>query len=350
MYPKLLVLLAISSVLISCTGNQTENSDSEKQIFDYTDIFNNYHFDIQFPEFIELKIDSSERNQVLFEGKINESFFQVKHTIYPNNMYHSDSTEMIDFDLEYTQQEFFRKNSVEIGMMIPKSCQGYPGKEFRYRYTNNNRISNRRVFIVKNHVYELVYEAPGSNQFYQENTDFFVSFSLVGIEDNPNPYINLPSDEEIENRPFEIAFTGDTELRIEIVETENAKAPLIFEGQEFEENDSKGLRILGIAYIIFPEETKQDEIERYIDIVHESNKRLDPTLEIIEDFTKDSIRHIKTERVLGGALHTEVKRYFSSKNYLYYLTAVHQSGIENDVRIDDFFDSFRMKNGIQHSN
>lgn len=350
MRSRLFTLLVILPLVVSCHGDQEEKTVSEVKTFDYSEIFKKYNFDIQFPEKIELEIDSSEYNEVRFEGKIGQTIFRVKHTISTNNGYHSDSIDMIDFDLEYTQRKFLRNNLVQMGMVLPKSCQGYPGKEFRYRYTTNNRISNRRVFIVKNHVYELVYEAPGSNQHYQDNTDFFASFTIVGIEDNPTPYINLPSDEEIENRPFDIAFTGETELRVEIVETETSKAPLIVEGQEFGENDLKGLRILGVAYVVFPEKTEEDEIRRYVDVTLESNKMLDPSLQVVEDYTKDSIRHVTTERFLGGAPHTEVRRYFSSNNYLFYLLAIFRSGNDEDIRIDNFFDSFKLKNNLIQGN
>ena len=98
--------------------------------------------------------------------------YELKATIYSDGQYSSDSLENIEFDLDYTQRKFVSANQVTIMNAVTKSIIGYPGKEFRYQYTVEDRIRFTRCYIVNQTLYSLTYEGPKSDAFHNKIDEY----------------------------------------------------------------------------------------------------------------------------------------------------------------------------------
>ena len=330
--------------LSSCLHNDSSLGDLFSTENKHLDLFHQYHFEIDFPAGLEVSVDSVKLNhEVHFSASKGTSMFAVYSSSYTNNMYHSDSLDQIDFDLEYTQWKFAQTNLVTLGTVTPKSFAGYPGAEYKFKYQKEDKISTRRVFIVRNQVFEIIYESATTDQFSMEGEDFFNSFELYGIEQNAVPYLNLPSERELKNKPYSIEFTGETTQMVEIVDTEHGKVPYIFDMQEFGPYDPTNLSALGAGYILFPDETTHDELLSHVTMSFESIKVLDPSIKVISNVSTGDIRDIIHEQTILNEVYTYHKRYIISENYVFYLTAVSKGKMRNNSRITNFFNSFKIK-------
>lgn len=129
-------------------------------------------------------------------------------------MYNSDSTKNLEFDLDYTQKKFIKYNKVKLWNAFPKTLLGYPGKEFRYEYINEHKIAFKRIYIVKNLVYELTYEGSKEKAFQLEIDKYFNSLKLLNVPENIPRYLNLPNEDEIKNKPYNIDFLETPKLQL----------------------------------------------------------------------------------------------------------------------------------------
>lgn len=267
----------------------------------------------------------------------------IIRTVYNNGMYHSDS-KTLEYDLDYTQRKFVEQHQVRVLGTVPRMIKGYPGKEFRYEYWLEDKMTFRRVYIVKNVLYELFYEGPKAKKFQNEIDDFFDSFTLSKIEENPTPYFVMPTQKEIDNPPYTANFHGETITKIDVVNSLNGKAAIIAEINEHRDKDKSGIISLLVWYSIMPGEVSEADKVTIINNQQKSIFNIYPDAELLkDDYDAQGRKNYKVQYKIGGTEPVIEERIsFFHNNTLYLISALYRATQPKDNRIDTFLSSFEI--------
>lgn len=345
---QILLLILIGSTIVQCI-NDNELTDKESAIFvenakALEDVFEAWNFRINFPNKLDIQIDStSVSDEVTITTSYSEGHCWLRCFEDKYNYYHSDSLGLIEFNLDYSQRDFVQQNLVTMVQLLPKSLDGYPGREYRFSYDKSGDITTRRIYLVKNRVYEIGNTGPASEVFNQDLTDFFESFTLVNVGPNSIPYLNLPTDEELESPPFEVNFFGETKRKVEIGETiEGEKAPLIIEINEVNNEDGSGLLALSVSYLLFPENNEDLGFDYYLENSLNSAFLLDPSTVILSKEKEENIASYRMTRVFNEQKCIQNIRYIYHNNIYFVISTISLYNSPEDDRIKAFFDSFKI--------
>jgi hypothetical protein len=308
-------------------------------------VFETWNYRVNFPNQLELTFDStSVTDEVTINTVYNGGHYWVRSFEDKSNYYHSDSLDLIQFNLDYSQRTFAQENFVTLVQVRPLSAKGYPGRDYKFTFNDSEHISLRQVYMVFNRVYELGFTGPGESLYDIELDNFFNSFQLQRVPQNSIPYLNLPTNEQLENPPFSVNYFGETTRRVEIVETYNGQqAPIITEMNEINSVDGSGLLLLSVAYIILPEESVEAGFEFYVDNSIRSMQQLEPNMKILSEERRDNRADIRMIRVLNEEKCIHNMRYILDGNIYYGIGSVSIYNAPQDDRIEAFFDSFVIK-------
>ena len=268
----------------------------------------------------------------------------IRVTTYKNNMYHSDSLNNLDFDLDYSQRYFTNTGKVDLIGMILKTVKGYPGKEYRFQYKFEDKIDFRRVFIIKNNVVELIYEAPKSKLYHTEIDGFFNSFSIENFDENPVPYINMPTEEEIANRPFEAKFPADTKQIVEANYSDFGKLALVIEMCELKPELNDGVMALSVLYTDFPNEMSQENKNEMFEIHKMTQEVTFPNFKWIDnEEPQGSQLKLKFEYSIGDTRVIDSRKLIFEGNRMYTIVGISTKQTEPNNRVNEFLKNFKIK-------
>ena len=268
----------------------------------------------------------------------------VIRTAYDNGMYHSDSLKNLEYDLDYTQRKFTDNNQVRVLGTIPQVMKGYPGKEFRYEYWLEDKITFCRVYIVKNVLYEIFYEGPKAKKFQNEIDEFFDSFTLLNVAENPTPYFVMPAQEEIDNPPYTANFHGETTTKINVMNAFGSKAAIIAKVNDIRDKDNSGIISLLVWYAEMPSEVSEDNKVAVINNQLKSIFNIYPTAVLLDDnYDAKGRRNYKVQYKIGGVEPVIEERIsFFYNNTLYLVSALYRANEPKDARVDSFLESFEI--------
>jgi len=329
---KNLIFIFVLTLNWFCTGDHSNK---------YTISDSTFQFEIKLPCSGKIKLDTTAVNKFIqYECSDGHSKYKVICTEYSDGLYHSDSLNNIEFDLDYTQKKFASTEHVKSTSTLLKTINGYPGKEFRFEHFEKDIIYFRRVYIVKNRVYELLYEAPKEKAFNTEIDDYYNSFRLVGIPDNEKPYLNLPPNEEIQNRPFDINFFGKTELSVEYQENFLGKIPIVTEGNQIKDEDRSGILALIVFYGILPEGTTETQKDR---LIREQMDLITNKGQIINEKNIEGGKEISITYTVATVPIIDKRRLIFKGNKYYNVCAMYLKEKPESKRVNEFMDSFHIK-------
>lgn len=290
------------------------------------------------------KDETKSRSISKINCQIDDVIYTVKLTEYNNGMYHSDSLKNLDFDLDYSQRYFANNGKVDLIGLILKTIKGYPGKEYRFQYKFEDKINFRRIYIIKNYLVELIYEGPKSKLYNTEIDEFFNSFEVEGFDENQTPYIKMPSEEEIKNRPFIAKFDSETKQIIEANETEFGKVPLIIELCETKPEVNNGVLALTVLYTDFPKELSDNNKKDIYELHKKTQELTFPNFRWIEitEPTKDSMV-LKYEYSIHNEKVIDMRKVFFDNNRMYTVAGIGTKKSFPNQRIEDFINEFKLK-------
>ncbi|MFT5821204.1 MAG: hypothetical protein ACI8ZM_002453 [Crocinitomix sp.] len=344
---QILQFTFICLAMFSCANNSM--TEEEEALFEENktateSIFETWNFRINFLNRLSIQIDStSVADEVTINADFKEGRCWVRCLEDKYNYYHSDSLDLIVFNLDYSQREFAQTNYVTLIQTLPKSIEGYPGREYQFTYDNSDEITMRRVYLVHNRLYEIGYKGSSSEIYTIELEDFFNSFTLVNMPKNPIPYLNIPTDEELVDSPFSVSFFGPTKTVVEIAEMDDGKmATVITEANEVNNEDGSGLIFLSVSLMIFPDDYEDLGFEFYMENSLNSLRQLDPSFVILsEDVGKNNASYRAT-RVLSEEKCFHNLRYVLKNGNFYVISTLSLYNSPEDERIKAFFDSFQI--------
>ena len=293
----------------------------------------------------EVSIDSLDYiDQKTYKCQKGDVTLTIIRTVYDNGMYHSDSLKTLEFDLDYTQRKFMENNQIRVIGAVPRIVQGYPGKEFRFEYLIEDKIAFRRVYIVKNTLYELFYEAPKYKSFHNEIDEFFNSFMVLNIEENEKPYFIMPSEEEINNLPYTANFHGKTIKKVEVVDSYHGKLAVIAEANEIRDKDKSGIISLMILQTVLPNNVSEEDKKTIIKDQTELVFNMYADAQLLEEKYDDKGRKISIfSYKIGGVEKVIDERIsFFQNDKMYLINALYRANKPKDKRVDEFFESFKI--------
>lgn len=305
------------------------------------------NFSINFPFDVEEQFDNVSypvRKTIVCKPVSDDNIlYSISYSDYENNMYHSDSLKNIEFDLEYTQ----RNNGLKLTSVFPKSISGYPGREFRYKSLREDKLVRVLVYIVKNRVFELKVETRENLNFNKSINVFFNSFKLVGIPENNPAYLNLPSNDEIKNRPFTADFNGESEQRVQVMETFLGKSGSIIEMNK--NTDQYSMLALGVWYSKLSKNGKvtEEDFNRIISDQEANVGRIYSEGKIISKekiniFGYNGVKITMTYKLMGVKVN-DVRLIFIDNNNTYFNVMAIYSEDKDIGQVQDFFNSFKLK-------
>lgn len=251
-------IFALVFTLYGCQEASSQNSVSEIE----SDGIN-----IVLPETYTYSIDTSSQSKAIkeYESSLDSITYIMRITTYENNMYNSDSMHRASFDLNYSQRYFANNPNYRLIGLLLKSVKGYPGKEFRFVSSNENRINFRQVFIVENNLVELIYAAPLTRLYDTSIDEYFNSFKLPGFEPLEPPFLNFPTESEIVNSPITANFIKTPTVQIEANETDNGNLVMIIKGAQVDPAHYNGLIFQAVLFGRFSDALDENDKQRYLD-------------------------------------------------------------------------------------
>lgn len=270
--------------------------------------------------------------------------YTMRITTYKNNMYHSDSLKNLDFDLDYSQRYFANSGKVNLIGMILKTVKGYPGKEYRFQYKFEDKIDFRRVYIVKNKVVELIYESAKDKLYNNEIDEFFNSFTIDGFEKNPTPYINMPTEEEIANRPFVANFPSETKQLVEANDTDFGKIALVIEMCELNPELNDGIMALSVLYTDFPKDLNQENKNEMLEIHKKTQEITFPNFSWIDNNEPEGSQlNLKFEYSIGDTRVVDSRKLLFDGNRMYTIMGLSTKQTQPNNRVNEFLKNFKIK-------
>jgi len=144
--------------------------------------YEKFNFSISFLQEPQYLIDTTylDENPIyIYRWELNvddesheNSYYSVSTSTYPSEFIHSDSSSVtIDGFLNSTQNDYINDKEYTLLSSSDIEINGYPGKIFKWKYSNSNVFFESRVFLVNSSLYEI--------------------FVLTKEEQNNNKYINL---------------------------------------------------------------------------------------------------------------------------------------------------------------
>lgn len=264
-----------------------------------------------------------------------------KLTRFENNMYHSDSTSNLSFDLNYSQKYFANDQNYTLFGMIIKSIKGYPGKEYRFKHTHKDIINFRRVYIVKNYLIEMIYESTGDKIYHLEIDAFFNSLSLPGYKDNPIPFLNCPSEEEIKSRPYQANFEGDTKQVIEANESEFGNVCIVVEIEERKNYKKDGIIAFGVTYMDFNFDLSKNEKIQVIEGIAMTQSQSYPNFEILNKSISSDISELRYRYTINGKRVVEKRKIEFVQNRIYNINAIFIEDMDESIKVRNFIESVK---------
>lgn len=288
------------------------------------------------------------------QAEISNILYSISYRDYENGMYHSDSINNIEFDIQYSQKKIMQKYSLEL-MRPPfqTSILGYPGAEFRYKTYDGTKAVRVKVFIVKNRLYILKVETLMQNNFNKGINKFMDSFELLNLKENEKPYLNLPSKEELKNKPYTIKFptkSENTQTRVIPFQFASEKHAFIM---EMVQTDTEILEqeqnlLYGVGFVNLPK--GQDITEEAFNAILIDLKKIQTAGYSETVLLKEN--SIKTDKAIGAELLVELTMmgirmemytqllYF--KNTCFQIQVMTPKKYSSNPKIKEFINSFKV--------
>jgi hypothetical protein len=165
-------------------------SQTDWKKYEYPD----YNFNISFLQSPEFDIDTSELDEsflynYFWETSIDDenqpnTYYSVGLITFPPEYIHSDSTlDVVEGMINSSQNSLEEDENYLKTFSQLIEFHGYPGKIFRWKDKTSEACLEFRVFLVQNHLFELILITKAGDYFNQSGTTFFNSFELNGLED-----------------------------------------------------------------------------------------------------------------------------------------------------------------------
>jgi hypothetical protein len=314
-------------------------------------------FEITFPNQPVDKIDSTSYNKsrriiYVAKGKDDNLRYELSYIEYQDNMYHSDSLESIEFDLDYTQIDLAYSDSLELTNSNYSSVAGYPAKEFRYKTVTNDKRIRVFVIFVKNRVYTIRVDTEESKNYNKHINQFIKSFQLRNIKENIPPFLSLPTEDEMNNPPFIVNFQGKTERRIQVRESLYGKTAFIFEVNEVKDMWS-GIFLLGVGYAKIPVNDTISKEERLALISGIEGSAYSGYKMINSETIKENDyigKRLVSNYYLANSLMRDIRVMFVTKENIYIeIVAIVIEKKPISKKVDSFFNSFYIKDNYTYN-
>ncbi|MBK7174711.1 MAG: hypothetical protein IPH84_16110 [Bacteroidales bacterium] len=214
-------------------------------------------FNISFPQVPEFEIDTSDFNGSFLydyfwgtsiddENQPN-TYYSVGLISYPPEYIHSDSAlDLVEGFINSSQTSLEEdEDYIKIYSQLIE-FKGYPGKIFRWKNKSSDACLEFRVFLVQNHLFELILVTRAGSYFNKEGTNFFNSFELNGLEDGT---FIVPMVEA--NNRLKIDFPGTATTQNQLVDSPYGKLNL--DMKIYEPKDESDVMVYISMETIYPE-------------------------------------------------------------------------------------------------
>ncbi|MBN2638384.1 MAG: hypothetical protein JXR65_04790 [Bacteroidales bacterium] len=314
--------------------------------------FNSYHFKIAFTQKPDFSADTSQFNNkplvsYLWETNVEDSlqpnsYYNIGLTEYPSEYIHSDSAlSVVEGFMNSTQTSLF-KDSVFVlltSSLIEKD--GYPGKDYKWKNTENNMYFEFQVFLIGSRLFELSVVSRAGYEHNQMVSQFFNSFELVDI---PKGSFVLPKN--VNKRTFEIKFPEKPEDKTKIVDSEYGQLTLDMRTLVPPKTDEN------LFYIAAETRYPKDVIEKgntyqlntfYKNSISNSLNAVNGSLISIEDIYYDKHLGKEFRCYYSNGKYLMVYRLFYINSRLYNFGIITYPDRDHNKDMKRFFKSFKIK-------
>ncbi len=339
--------------IVGCSSKiDSQNNDNWGSPFETPE----KEFKINFLDEPQKRITDNWPESIMYidSGDIDNILYSISYEDHENNMYHSDSINNIEFDLQYTQKEFVKKHFLLLMKQPqPISILGYPGAEFRYKTYNDTKAIRVRVFFVRNRVYKLIVETEMIKNYNKSINQFFESFELLNTNPNIPSYLNLPSQEELKLKRYSIEYPTQAENKqnkVVPVNTAWGKSAYIMDMLQTNPDnieEEKNL-VYGVGYAKMPKKEN---------LTSEDFKLLSKELKsnLLRSYGNAKLlgeKDVKVQNANGIEIQLEfilmdipmemIVQLFYYKNLCYQLQVMTPKDFSNNSKINTFLNSFKI--------
>ena len=167
---------------------------------------------------------------------------------YPSTYIHSDSSfSVIEGFINSFVAELLESSHFEYINSALEFQNGYPGKSFKFKEINSNKLHEYEVYLIQNYLIELTTHSASTNWFSKSKSRFYDSFNTLDVASNKVNYgipiiesdsysIHFPSKPEINNLFIDSNY-GIVNTKMKILDLSDASTVLVFMSGESKYNE-----------------------------------------------------------------------------------------------------------------
>jgi len=268
-------------------------------------------------------------------------YYGLSLTKYPSEYICSDSLlSVVEGFINSSQSALFDDKEFVLLSSSLVEKDGYPGKIFKWENTNTNMFLEFRVFLVNSSLYQLSVVSRESQNHNMFINNYFDSFNLINT--TKGNFI-VPKDSVAQK--YLIDFPSKPTTQNKLIDSEYGKLTINIQTLETNE-DSDNIAYVSLQTKYPTKVVNQDEIYElnkfYKKCIDNSLQSVNGELISINDvFYKNRLgKEYKCYFSKGEFL--MVYRVFYIDEYLYSLGVITYPNKDNNRRMSDFFNSFRI--------